>query len=224
VSEPNESTKSPTETEASAAPIADAQAAESEEHDEGAEEAPPPPLPELSIDAIRDLLKRCRENPHDENSLVMLNELREYLLEPSLAKDVVSAAHAVTRPVLREANPSPVLHAHMMILLSFLIDLTRERDAVDQIFVEWLRHPQSYGPGRGTPPSFQKPEFVQRVADLLGWGTLDADKDRNALERFLDWVDSWTVKNRFKVRRTLDVMRRNFGAPDLWRRVHYPKG
>jgi hypothetical protein len=224
VSEPNEPTKTENETEASAAPNAETQTEASAEHDEGAEEAPAQPLPELSIDAIRELLKRCRENPHDENSLVMLNELREYLLEPTLAKDVVSAAHAVTRPVLREANPSPVLQVHMMILLSFLIELSRERDGVDALFVEWLRHPQSYGPGRGTPPSFQKAEFVQRVADLLGWGSIDIEKDRGALERFLDWVDSWTVKNRFKVRRTLDVMRRNFGAPELWRRVHYPKG
>lgn len=196
---------------------------EGESTEEEAPETPAEPLPELSIDAIRELLKRCRENPHDENSLVMMNELREFLLEPSLAKDVASAALAVTRPVVRETNPTPIVQAHMVILLSFLIDLPRERDTVDQIFVEWLRHPASYGPGRSTPPPFQKTEFVQRIADLLGWGTLDVQKDRAALERFLDWIDSWSVKNRFKVRRTLDVMRRNFGGPEIWRRVHYPK-
>ncbi len=223
MSEPTDTPDSQ-QPETTASTEAEAQAAQSE-HDEQDEAAlAQPPLPELSIDAIRELLKRCRENPHDENSLVMLNELREYLLEPTLAKDVVSAAHAVTRPVLRETTPNPVLQAHMMILLSFLIDMRKERDAVDAMFVEWLRHPSSYGPGRGTPPPFQKAEFVQRVADLLGWGTIDIEKDRGALERFLDWIDSWSVKNRFRVRRTLDVMRRNFGSPDLWRRVHYPKG
>ncbi len=181
-------------------------------------------LPELSIDAIRELLTRCRENPDDENSLVMLNELREFLLDPMLAQDVAATALAVTRPVVREESPTPVVQAHMVILLSFLLDLQRGRDAVDQIFVEWLRHKASYGPGRSTPPMFQKTEFVQRIADLLGWGSIDVVKDREALERFLDWVDSWSVKNRFKVRRALDVARRAFGAPELWRRVHYPKG
>ncbi|MEI8255717.1 MAG: hypothetical protein WCJ30_08605, partial [Deltaproteobacteria bacterium] len=120
--EPNEPTEPTTEEH-------DATSSEVEE-DEAAE-APSAPLPELSIDAIRELLQRCRENPDDENSLVMLNELREFLLDASLAQDVANTALAVTRHVVSDESPSPVVQAHIVILLSFLLDLQRGRDAVD---------------------------------------------------------------------------------------------
>src|SRR5581483_5392369 len=105
--------------------------------------------------------------------------------------------------------------------LSTLIDLEGHGPRVDALFAAWLRHPASYGPGRATPREFQRPEFVQRVADLLGWGELDVVRDRDALSRFAAWVASWSTGSRFKVRRIVQTLRRNFSAGGVWDQIRF---
>jgi hypothetical protein len=182
---------------------------------------PPPNSTELTNEQIREVLAWCRENPTHENALTGLVELREHVLRPELAAEVLDASEAVVRAILADPAPRPAVHAQMTILLSALLQIDRQRERVDALFVDWLRHPASYGPNRATPPAFQRPEFVQRLADLLGWQSLDLQKDRDGLVRFLTWVDTWTMKNKYRARRTLDQMRRIFPAPDLWKLVRF---
>lgn len=170
------------------------------------------------------MLTWCRENPTHENALVALVELRDHLLRPEVAGEVLDAAEAVVRPLLEEQAPGPVVQAHMTILLSALLQIDSQRDRVDALFAAWVRHPSTYGSARATPPQFQRPEFVQRLADLLGWRTLQLPRDREALARFLAWVNTWTPKHKHQVRRPLDQLRRVFPAPDLWKLVRFGEG
>lgn len=188
-------------------------------------DAPPPdaPTPDAPTpDAAREVLAWCLANPVDGAAIVRLNELRETLLAPDLAADVIAAAEAVMQPILAQAAPTPLVQAHVVILLTSLLQLGSEGSRVDVLLASWMRHPASFGPDRATPPEFQRPEWVQRAADLLGWGTLDVDRDRDALRRFFAWVNSWKPRHRWQVRRVIQVLERNFPAPDVWRLVHFP--
>jgi hypothetical protein len=205
------------EATASAAPAPAATPAQS------AAPAAPEPAP-LSLEAVRKFLAWCQEHPEDPEALPLLNELGEHLHNPELAAGLVAAARAVTRPLLATDPLPPTAHAHMIVLLAWLLQIDSQRDPVDALYVEWLRHPGSFGHGHLTPPALQRSEFVQRLGDVLGWGLLDPQRDLSALERFAAWVNTWTMKNKYRVRRTIDALRRNFPAPEAWRLIRFAQG
>ncbi len=180
--------------------------------------------PETVRALARETLAWCRDNPGDPEALPRLNTVLELVRDPALAKDVLAASEAVTRHVIGDAAPSPATHAHMTVLMALLLEYEPARDGVDALFAEWLRHPRSYGPAHATPAAFQRESFVQRLGDLLGWGTLDVRRDREALTRFAHWVDAWAPKNKFRAKRAIDAVRRNFPAPDVWGVIRFPQG
>lgn len=171
----------------------------------------------------RETLAWCRDNPTDPEALHKLNTVLQLVHDPVLGPDVIAASEAVTRPAVADQAPSPAVHAHMTVLVALLLEYEPQRDAVDAIFVAWLRNPGSYGGARATPPAFQKQHFVQRLADLLGWGTLDVQKDKQSLARFAAWVNTWTPKNKHRARRAIEALRRNFEAPDVWKVIRIPE-
>ena len=93
---------------------------------------------------------------------------------------------------------------------------------VDELLAAWLRHPRSFGSLHTTPAAFQRESFVQRLGDLLGWNALDLHRDRDALRRFAEWVNTWNPRNKFRSRRALQALARNFPASDVWSRIHFP--
>ncbi len=179
--------------------------------------------PETVRALARDTLAWCRENPGDPGALPRLNTVLELVHDPVLAKEVLAAGEAVTRHAIGDEAPRPATHAHMTVLMALLLEYEPTRDGVDALFVEWLKHPRSYGPAHATPPNFQREAFVQRLGDLLGWGSLDVRADRDALTRFAQWVDGWTPKNKFRAKRAIDAVRRNFPAPDVWSAIRFPQ-
>lgn len=176
--------------------------------------------PEVSVDDARRLLHWCRDHASADDALETLVELGTFLERPELAKDVLVAAEAVTAPVLAMEAPSPALNAAMVVLLSHLLEVPSERDAVDKLLAAWLRHQASFG-DKPSPGAFQRAELVQRVGDMLGWGTLSLEKDREALGRFALWVNNWNLRHKYRARRALDLLRRNFPAPEIWNRVRF---
>lgn len=204
-----------------AAPTADAAPAA----DAAAPAAPLLPEDPAQVLAVaRAALAWCRDHPDDDTAPEQLNTVFQLVHDPALYDDVVAAAQAVVTHAAARPNVSPALHAHMTVLMAMLLDLPTHRDPIDALFVAWLRNPDSYGGVHETPSQFQRQSFVQRVGDLLGWGALDTRADRDVLLRFVEWVDSWNPRNKFKARRTLDAIRRNFGPQDVWSLVRFPAG
>ena len=179
--------------------------------------------PETVRALARDTLAWCRENPADPDALPRLNTVLELVHDPALAKEVLAAGEAVTRHAITDDAARPATHAHMTVLMALLLEYEPTRDGVDALFVEWLRHPRSYGPAHATPPNFQREAFVQRLGDLLGWGALDVKADHDALMRFALWVDGWAPKNKFRAKRAIDAVRRNFPAHDVWSSIRFPQ-
>ena len=180
--------------------------------------------PETVRALARDTLAWCRENPADPEALPKLNTVLELVHDPKLSKEVLAAGQAVTRHAIGDTSNAPATHAHMTVLMALLLEYEPTRDGVDALFVEWLRHERSYGPAHATPAHFQRESFVQRLGDLLGWGSIDVKTDRAALTRFAHWVDTWTPKNKFRAKRALDAVRRNFPAPEVWGVIRFPQG
>lgn len=183
-----------------------------------------PDDPETVRALARETLAGCRDNPADPESLPKLNTVLQLVHDPSLAKEVLAAGDAVIRATVADPSPAPAVHAHVTVLFALLLEYEAVRDAVDGLFAEWLRHPKSFGPAHATPPDYQREAFFQRLGDMIGWGTVDVRLDREALTRFCQWVDTWTPKNKFRARRAIDLVRRNFPAPDVWNTVHFPQG
>jgi hypothetical protein len=178
------------------------------------------PSNELSDDEVRKLLDWCREHAADADALTTLNDLGVTLLRPSVGKDAITVVHAILDELEKNADPSAHVHAHMMILLSTLLEHRTQRDAVDAILLRWMRHPKSFGPARATPPELQKEGFVQRLADALGWGAISLEADKEAIARFLSWVDTWAPKQKASAARIVAMLRRNFPqGEELWKLV-----
>lgn len=179
------------------------------------------PEPESTLDEARILLAWCRDHADRDDALETLAALGPWLTRKELSADVLDAAEAVTRPIFAAPSPPVTAQALVVIVLSALLSLEGSSARVDALFLAWLRHPSSYGPSRATPKEFQRTEFVQRVADLLGWGELDPRKDKDALARFAAWVAGWSTGNRFKVRRIIGTLQRNFNAPGVWEQIRF---
>jgi hypothetical protein len=61
------------------------------------------------------------------------------------------------------------------------------------------------------------------VADLLVGGELDVVVDRDALMRFLQWVNQWEPAAKARVMGQCDVLRHNCRAKGLWEIVEVPR-
>ncbi|MBI5514259.1 MAG: hypothetical protein HY909_10850 [Deltaproteobacteria bacterium] len=176
---------------------------------------------EITPEAVRALVESLRDAEDPTAALAELNELADWRVHGKVVDAVVSVAEALVERVMAQGEATPAAQAHMVILLAALLPSGKCSGAVDRLFVRWVRHAGTFGPARATPPAFQHEAFVQRMADLVGWGDLEVARDRDGLQRFLAWVNGWALKNRFRVRRTLDTLRRNFPAPGLWEAVTF---
>ncbi len=165
---------------------------------------------------VRALLRFCTEQASDEDALPGLVAARDALTTRAWRTELAPAVGAVVQATLAHDVLTPGDHAHLVMLFVWLFDMPAARDATDGWLGTWIRHPSSFGPGHVTPLEFQREAWVQRLADLVGWNTLDTRKDHDALLRYLKWLDSWAPSSRKRIRRSIDTMRRNFPARDLW--------
>jgi len=214
----------PVASPASAAP-AEAPAPEALAPEATAPEAPAEaaaPEPEADpVDLARQALVWCREHPTEETAVETLNTVFALVDHPEIRRDLLATCKQVGLAVSALHDPPVTLHAHMTVLLANLLGLTTGSGVADAVYAAWVRNPHAFGRGHLTPPRFQLEVFVQRLGDLLGWGALDLKADHDALVRFAEWVDSWSLRNKFRARRAYDTVRRAFFAPDIWKRVHF---
>lgn len=96
------------------------------------------------------------------------------------------------------------------------------RDIADRLFAAWLRHPSSYGrlmPSNLANTWIQNKSLVQRLIDLLIQGQLDVNVDRLAIQRFLDWVATWSEARRHDVANSIRFAGHRFHVEGLWERA-----
>ena len=91
---------------------------------------------------------------------------------------------------------------------------------MDALLLAWLRHACSYGDAK-PHLHVQRITYVRRIADLIEAGDLDLVQDREALERFLQWVDSWEAHWKSSLYDLFDFLKFSYPGTDLWETVKF---
>ncbi|MCX5964521.1 MAG: hypothetical protein NT070_15700 [Cyanobacteria bacterium] len=86
---------------------------------------------------------------------------------------------------------------------------------VDSLFIHWLKNPIAYG-AIVTNINNQRFSYFQRLVNLIRNRKLDTKTDREALERFLTWVNLWDTDRKKDICRSLDYLKRTYPDTDLW--------
>jgi len=185
--------------------------------------------PNLPLDTVRHILAWCRKFNEDEDALWRLTQLRRYLLNAELAEEVLSTSELVLRPFLSTQGPIPsVAKGQIATVFSYLISVPGLRDGesrtrVDTLFLAWLRNPSSYGIDPKAHWALQRrPNFVG-VGELLESSALRLPSDRDALERFLRWVNTWDPRWKGTLRPDLAWLKQQYPEPGLWEIVEIPE-
>ena len=185
--------------------------------------------PDLPVDAVRHILAWCRKFCGDEDAIWRLTGLGNHLLNNEVAEEVLSTSELVLRPFLSAPDPIPaVTKGQIARVLSYLMSEPNLRDGesrgrVDTLLVAWLRNPSSYGIDPKAHWTIQRrPHFVG-VGKLLESGALTLPSDRDALERFLRWVNTWEPRWKATLRPDLAWLKRHYPEPRLWEIVEMSK-
>jgi hypothetical protein len=110
------------------------------------------------------------------------------------------------------------------VLISHLIGISLRapilKDTVDSLFIRWLRHPSSYGEKKSFY-GVQHNSYLQRIFLLLKGQKLDMTTDRDALIRFLHWMNLWSPEKKAQFHGIINHLRNDFPDPGLWDLVTY---
>jgi hypothetical protein len=182
---------------------------------------------QLSDQTLKRLITWTATLPQPDKCVSSFSQLGIHLRTPSLRIEIAEAAERLLTPLLKpNLHWDEFVQGDTAIVLSFLLDSTRGqsdsiRKRVDSLFLQWIRHPQGGGADTKRYPNIQRVEWLRRVGDLLSSGELDVARDRQALERFLRWVDSWEGwrKAQHQTISAIESLRRRFPAPQLWNSV-----
>jgi len=182
---------------------------------------------DIALDTVADILTWCCTFPTHEDAIWRLTQLRWHLLKPEIAEKVILTCEAVLRPLILGDIPlKPVTRGQTTTLFSYLIgarglraDSLRPR--VDALLLAWLRHPLSFGPYPLPHTAVQRTAYVQRIVDLLGSGDLSPTRDRQHLEKFLQWVDNWDSERKLQLLSIFNLLQRRYPETDLWDIVEF---
>jgi hypothetical protein len=184
--------------------------------------------PGIPVETVKDILRWCSMFATTEDALWRLTQLGRHLLREEVAEDVCTAAEAVlTPPTSGPTQLEPVTRGQIATALSYLIDAPKLRTGglrtrVDALLLAWLRHPGSYGSEPKAHSLIQRRSHFQRVVDLLVSGALNVSSDRDALERFLRWVNTWDSEWKSGLQPAFVWLKYHYADPNLWDIVQFP--
>ena len=185
--------------------------------------------PDLPVETVRHILGWCRKFNEDEDALWRLTQLGRYLLNDEVAEEVLSTCETVLRPFLSAPGPIPTVAKGLIAtVFSYLTSAASLRDGeprgrVDTLLVAWLRNPSSYGIDPKAHWALQRRTYFVGVGKLLESGALTLPSDRDALERFLRWVNTWEPRRKATLRPDLARLKQHYPEPGLWEIVEIPE-
>jgi len=182
---------------------------------------------DLPATAIGDVLAWCRTFPGSEDAVWRLTQLGQNLFVEGLEEDVLLTAEVVFDHLLTPSSDIKIVtRGQVTALLSYLVEsygmqFGAIRERVDLLLIRWLRHPMSFGNSPRPHPAVQRVTFLKRLSALMATGALELGNDREALQRFLRWVNAWDLAWKERATPVLEELRSNYPAPELWDIVRY---
>ncbi|MCD4797550.1 MAG: hypothetical protein K8R19_00880, partial [Methanosarcinales archaeon] len=177
---------------------------------------------DIPVETVKDILMWCHNFPNNEDALWRLTQLRKHLLREEVGEEVIITSETVLKPLISiDVPPSKLIRGQITTLFSYLIGAPilrsgSHRNRVDSLLLTWLKNPSSYG--RNPKPHFtlQRSGYVRRIIELLDAGKLSTSEDRETIERFLYWVDSWDLDRKSQLYQKIVHLKTNYPAPGLW--------
>jgi hypothetical protein len=176
----------------------------------------------LPANTVADVLSWCRAFPTNVDALWRLTQLRSNLLVDGVEEAAVSAAEVVLADLLLPTNRVQRVARELVTgLFSYLLELAETesgplRERVDSLFVRWLRHPLSFGSDPKPHLAIQRVVYLDRISELIDFGALDLESDRESLRRFMQWLDEWDLRWKQRAMPMLDELKLKHPAPDVW--------
>ena len=94
------------------------------------------------------------------------------------------------------------------------------QEKIDSLFIKWFQNPVSFG-SQSTHRNNQRKPYFQRFFYLIHQGKLSIEYDREAIKRFLMWINLWEFSNKDNIYTSLDYLKSNFPDPELWEIVQF---
>jgi len=176
---------------------------------------------------VVDILTWCRTFPTHEDAIWRLTQLDGHLRKTDIAEDVIATCEAVLEPLITEETPLElVTRGQITTLFNYLIAAPglrsrALRDRVDTLLIAWVCNPSSFGTSPVPHIQIQRPAYVQRIVDLLVSGALSITSDREHLERFLQWVNTWEPTGKSQLISKFNFLLRNYPTTGLWDIVEF---
>jgi hypothetical protein len=177
---------------------------------------------DIPAETVKAILSWCLKFSDNEDVLWRLTQLGRHLLRRDAAEEVCATSEAILNLRLSdEAELTPVIKGQGTTLLAYLIEapglrIGHLRNRVDNLLLRWLRHPASFGTDPMPHRNVQRYSYVERIADLVDSGALSVVEDREALKRFMLWVDNWEPRWKLAVRPLIADLESRHPAPGLW--------
>ena len=176
---------------------------------------------------VRDILSWCRNYPEDENSLWCITSLSKYLFTEGLHDAVIQTSETLVHQALsKKCDLKKVSVGQINTLFYFLISHNQMwegqyLDRVNELFLKWLKCPDSYGCASKPHEQIQKRNYFIRFKIMLDNGKLNILNDASSIERFLQWVNNWHIRNKKLIQQDMNEIKRYYPTIPLWDIVEF---
>ncbi|MFB3895554.1 MAG: hypothetical protein ACE14V_04550, partial [bacterium] len=185
--------------------------------------------PDIPISTIKDILVWCCTFPRNEDILWRLTQLRKNLLVVEVEEEVLTTSEIIlVNLLLPSSELDSITRGQITTLISYLVTLSNKntsliRERVDVLFIQWFKHPLSFGTDPLPHLNIQRKDFVLRFQEFVIIGILDINKDRDALRKFMIWLNAWDIKWKQRALPIIKNLKSRYPETELWDLVQFDK-
>jgi hypothetical protein len=183
-------------------------------------------MPDIPPQAIQDILFWCRRFPADEDTPWRVSRLinraskfNELSLEIRFTLDFIMERLLKSTLINEKEKIEKITRFILPLIYSTHNRYGPIKDCVDNLFLSLLKNPASFGTLFPKDTALENWTSFQRVSDLIVYTELSIIEDREAIERFLQWVDTWEEENKKKIKKIMDFLKLYHPSPGLWETV-----
>ena len=185
-------------------------------------------IDDLPHDTVCDILAWCKANASNEDAIWRLAAISLYLRDQAHAVEALRAADAVLRTLTSTRNHlPPAVRIHTSVLVADLyvnpgLRAGEQKARLLELLAAWLSYRHSYSADLRAPARIQHPIQFMLLLELLEQELLSVSNDRDAIMRYLAWVDGWLPMNKGPLDRAHRWAQQHYAAEELWDRLHIP--